>query len=251
MSALRLGLIGNPLGHSWSQRWFEEMFRREGIADATYGLFPLPTLDGLREWVLREDLAGFNVTIPYKEAVIPYLDGLSEEACAIGAVNCVRVRDGRLTGHNTDAPAFRETLLPHLKPWHTRALVLGTGGAAKAVCHVLRGLGIEVTLVSRETKNYKLKTKRLTPVVSYAEAAGLMGSHLLVVNATPVGMYPNTGATPWPYAELWTSRHLAYDLIYNPSPTLFLKQASEGGTATLGGLPLLHRQAELSWELWR
>ena len=281
MSALRLGLIGNPLGHSWSQRWFEEMFRREGIADATYGLFPLPSLDGLREWVLQESLAGFNVTIPYKEAVIPYLDGLSEEARAIGAVNCVRVRDGRLTGHNTDAPAFRETLLPHLKPWHTRALVLGTGGASKAVSHVLQGLGVEVTLVSRETKNYKLKTKRLprplthssvsvadsspnlgehpetrgeqrvAAVVSYAEAADLMDTHLLVVNATPVGMYPDTESTPWLYADRWTSRHLAYDLVYNPSPTLFLKQSSEGGAATLGGLPMLHRQAELSWELWR
>lgn len=244
MSALRLGLIGNPLGHSWSQRWFEEMFRREGIESATYGLFPLPSLDGLREWVLQEGLAGFNVTIPYKEAVIPYLDGLSEEAHAIGAVNCVCVRDGRLTGHNTDAPAFRETLLPHLQPWHTRALVLGTGGASKAVCHVLRGLGITPTLVSRTPEAH-------TGTISYAEAADLVKSHLLVVNATPVGMYPDTEATPWPYADRWTSRHLAYDLVYNPSPTLFLKQTSEGGSATLGGLPMLHRQAELSWELWR
>ena len=244
MSALRLGLIGNPLGHSWSQRWFEEMFRREGIEGACYGLFPLPSLDGLREWVLQEGLAGFNVTLPYKEAVIPYLDGLSEEARAIGAVNCVRVRDGRLTGHNTDAPAFRETLLPHLQPWHTRALVLGTGGASKAVCYVLRGLGITPTLVSRTPEAH-------TGTISYAEAADLMESHLLVVNATPVGMYPDTEATPWPYADRWTARHLAYDLVYNPSPTLFLKQSTEGGAATLGGLPMLHRQAELSWELWR
>lgn len=251
MRALRLGLIGNPLGHSWSQRWFEEMFQREGIEGATYGLFPLPSLDGLREWVLQEDLAGFNVTIPYKEAVIPYLDGLSEEAHAIGAVNCVCVRDGRLTGHNTDAPAFRETLLPRLKPWHTRALVLGTGGASKAVSHVLRGLGVEVTLVSRGRTRGYAPTKRLSRVVSYAEAAELMGSHLLVVNATPVGMYPATEATPWPYADRWTARHLAYDLVYNPAPTLFLKQASEHGAATLGGLPMLHRQAELSWDLWQ
>ncbi len=295
MSALRLGLIGNPLGHSWSQRWFEEMFRREGIEGATYGLYPLPSLDGLREWVLQEGLAGFNVTIPYKEAVIPYLDGLSEEARAIGAVNCVRVRDGRLTGHNTDAPAFRETLLPHLKPWHTRALVLGTGGASKAVSHVLRGLGVEPTLVSRGHTPQSLRDsspnlgeqleipiasdtasdcashsspklgevvrrtggvcsttpEAHTGVVSYAEAAELMDSHLLVVNATPVGMYPDTEATPWPYANRWTARHLAYDLIYNPAPTLFLKQATEHGAATLGGLPMLHRQAELSWDLWQ
>lgn len=251
MSVLRLGLIGNPLGHSWSQRWFEEMFRREGFEGATYGLYPLPSLDGLREWVLQEGLAGFNVTIPYKEAVIPYLDGLSEEARAIGAVNCVCVRDGRLTGHNTDAPAFRETLLPHLKPWHTRALVLGTGGASKAVSHVLRGLGVEPTLVSRGRTRGYAPTKRLSRVVSYAEAADLVKNHLLVVNATPVGMYPDTEATPWPYAERWTARHLAYDLIYNPAPTLFLKQATEHGAATLGGLPMLHRQAELSWDLWQ
>ena len=214
MSALRLGLIGNPLGHSWSQRWFEEMFRREGIADAFYGLFPLPTLDGLREWVLREGLAGFNVTIPYKEAVIPYLDELSEEARAIGAVNCVSVRNGLLTGHNTDAPAFRETLLPHLKPWHTRALVLGTGGAAKAVCHVLRGLGVEVTLVSRETKNYKLKTKRLTRPLTHSSVSGADSS-------------PNLGEQP----EIRFASDFADDRGIRSSPKL--GEEAQLGSATL------------------
>lgn len=243
MSVLRLGLIGHPLGHSWSQRWFIDMFRREGIADASYSLFPLPSLDGLREWVLREGLAGFNVTIPYKEAVISFLDALDPEARRIGAVNCVQVEGDRLTGHNTDAPAFRDTLLPHLKPWQTEALVLGTGGAAKAVCHVLRQLGITPVAVSRTPEKHP-------GAISYSEAANLMKSHLLVVNTTPVGMYPQTESTPWTHPELWTAKHLAYDLVYNPSPTRFLREASTQGAETLHGLAMLHRQAELSWTIW-
>lgn len=220
------------------------MFRREGIDGASYRLFPLPALVGLREWVMREGLDGFNVTIPYKEAVIPFLDELSPEARAIGAVNCVHVMDGRLTGYNTDAPAFRETLLPHLKPWHTHALVLGTGGASKAVCHVLHQLGIVPTLVSRTPEAHP-------KAVSYTEAARLTESHLLVINTTPVGMYPNVEATPWPRPDLWTERHLAYDLVYNPSPTRFLREASAQGAKAVGGLEMLHRQAELSWGKWR
>ena len=244
MIPLHLGLIGYPLGHSWSQRWFEEMFRREDIDGATYRLYPLPSLDGLREWVMREGLDGFNVTIPYKEAILPFLDALDAEARVIGAVNCVHVEGGRLTGHNTDAPAFRETITKTITKTGKKALVLGTGGASKAVYHALRQLGIAPTLVSR--------TPGAHPgAVSYTEAAALMQSHLLVVNATPVGMYPDVEATPWPRPDLWTSRHLAYDLVYNPSPTRFLREAAAHGAATLGGLAMLHRQAELSWEIWQ
>lgn len=244
---MNLGLIGTPLGHSYSQRWFERMFRRERIGDATYRLYPMASVEGIREWVSAEAMDGFNVTIPYKEEIIHYLDDMDPTARAIGAVNCVKVEQGRLTGYNTDAQAFLETLKPHLMPWHDHALILGSGGAAKAVQYALDQLGIEATMVSREPQ----KTKRLTRVVSYAEAAELMATHRLLVNATPVGMYPHADNSPWAYPEGWTPQHLCYDLVYNPLPTLLMRQAAEMGARTLGGLRMLCRQAELSWKIFR
>ncbi len=238
---MKLGLIGKTLTHSWSQWWFEQLFRRDGIADAEYRLYPMPSLDGLRDWALREGLSGFNVTIPYKEAIIPLLDRLDDEAQTIGAVNCVAVQDGQLVGYNTDSQAFRETLQLLMQPCHTHALVLGTGGASRAVGHALSQLGIAATFVSR-TPDGKPST------VGYTEAEGLMATHLLVVNATPVGMYPDKDATPWQRADLWTPRHLCYDLIYNPSPTRLLQEAADHGASTRDGLPMLFRQAELSWK---
>lgn len=238
------GLIGNPLTHSWSQRWFEAMFQRCGITDAQYRLYPLPTVAHLPQWVERQGLMGFNVTLPHKQAVIPQLHALDAEAEAIGAVNCVQVSHRRLVGHNTDAPAFRATLLPLLRPHHTAALILGTGGAARAVAHALRQLGIDHHFVSRQPALHPA-------ALSYAHAARLVGSHLLIVNATPVGMHPHTHLTPWPFAHLLTPAHLCYDLVYNPSPTLFLRQAAAAGARTLGGEPMLQCQAQLSWQIWQ
>ena len=254
-------LIGRRLGHSWSQRWFEERFAREGLTDCTYRLHETESLDGLRRWVEEERIDGFNVTIPYKQAILPLLDELSPEAEAIGAVNCVVVRDGRLTGHNTDAPAFassefgvRSTSsrgLPQSSelmdaPANSElrspnsALILGTGGAARAVGYALKGLGIKYLYVSRNPQG---------TAIGYTEAAARRQEFDMLVNATPVGMWPAVNTTPWPYSL--EGFRLVYDLIYNPSPTLLLRQAAAAGAATRDGLAMLHRQAELSWQLWR
>lgn len=238
------GLIGNPLSHSWSQRWFEAMFEREGISQAGYSLYPMPTLPDLRQWVADNHICGFNVTIPYKQAAIPYLDLLDEAASAVGAVNCVEVRGRRLIGHNTDAPAFLTTLQPLLQPHHTAALILGTGGAAHAVAYALQQLHIDYKLVSRTPGRHPHS-------ISYTDAGLLTSSHLLLINATSVGMYPNIDDTPWPYPHLLSERHLCYDLVYNPSPTRFLREAAAAGARTCGGLAMLERQAQLSWDIWR
>lgn len=240
----KYGLIGCRLSHSWSQQWFEEMFRRECITDASYQLFELDSVNDLPCWAAENRLSGFNVTIPYKEAAVNHLDDVDSAARAIGAVNCVARCGSRLIGHNTDAPAFAETLRPLLAPEHRHALVLGTGGAAKAVVYALRQLGISATMVSRQPKLHPGS-------VSYAEAVALSQSHLLIVNATPVGMYPNVHNSPWPDFSCIGAQHLCYDLIYNPSPTLFLSRAAQQGAATCGGLAMLYRQAELSWDIWQ
>ena len=240
----RYGLIGRTLSHSRSPQWFAEMFVRRRVTDAEYRLYEMDGVDNLRRWVQDNDISGFNVTIPYKEAVMACLDDVDSAARSIGAVNCVARQGDRLVGHNTDAPAFAETLAPLLQPWHREALVLGTGGAAKAVAYALHRLGIGCTMVSRHPD--------LHPgAVSYKQAIEMTDSHLLIVNATPVGMHPDVAHTPWPDCSGIGQRHLCYDLIYNPSPTLFLNQAAGRGATVCGGLAMLHRQAELSWELWK
>lgn len=239
-----LGLIGNKLGHSWSQQWFEAMFRREGICGASYSLFELPSLNDIRSWAAEKKLDGFNVTIPYKQDIIPFLDELDPTVSAIGAANCIEIRQERLIGHNTDAPAFLQTLQPILRPCHSQALVLGSGGASKAVSFALHKLGISHIVVSRHPENGN-------NTIGYDQAANLANSHLLIINTTPVGMWPNTEATPWPHPHLLTPQHLCYDLIYNPKETRFLIEARQQGAATQNGLAMLHRQAELSWEHWK
>ncbi len=236
----KLGLIGKTLGHSWSKRWFEAMFAREGIDNFQYELYELPSLDGFRNWVFEQGLIGFNVTIPYKEAVIPHLDALDEAAAAIGAVNCVTREAGRLVGHNTDAPAFSETLQPLLQPWHTSALILGTGGAAKAVAHALRELHIDSLMVSRTPEKHP-------GAISYLEACEAAAERFLIINATPAGMASNEALTPWPYTYRLGMKHLCYDLIYNPEETRFMTEAELCGAQVCNGLLMLERQAELSW----
>ena len=248
------GLIGGSLSHSWSARHFVEKFAREGLLDCRYDLYPsgemVATPDALRAWLARlvgeRRLMGFNVTIPFKEWVLPCLDELDDVARAVGAVNCVRVRwDGErpvLRGFNTDAPAFLASLRPLLMPWHGQALVLGTGGAAKAVAHALRQAGIGSTLVSRRPKGEE---------IGYDEAARRARHIFLLVNCTPVGTAPRCGDTPWHAMGALTPRHLCYDLVYNPPRTRFLAEAARCGAATKGGLEMLRRQADLSWEIWQ
>ena len=240
----RYGLIGYPLGHSFSQRYFTEKFEREGISDCTYSNFSLGQIGELPAVLGDAALYGLNVTIPYKEQVISFLDALSPVVEEIGACNCIRVADGMLTGHNTDVVGFEQSLVPQLGAHHRQALVLGTGGASKAVEYVLRKLGIAYRLVSRRPR---LDTGDL----GYEDVdAGLLGLSTLVINTTPVGMYPHADeCPPLPYEAL-TPGHYLYDLIYNPERTLFLRNGEQRGAVVKNGQEMLVLQAEESWRIW-
>lgn len=238
----KYGLIGKQLSHSWSARYFAEKFEREHITDCEYALYPLDSLSGLRQWVSETKISGFNVTIPYKIEVMQHLDELSPEAAAIGAVNCVDVHSERQIGHNTDCLAFADTLLPLLRAWHTHALILGTGGAAKAVAEALRRLGIECTFVSRTPSGIN--------TIGYEQAVALAPHCTIIVNATPVGTATLAQGSPWHDFSVITERHLCYDLTYNPIQTPFLQMCEKQGATVCNGLAMLHRQAELSWEIW-
>ena len=241
------GLLGQSLAHSYSQSYFEQKFQAEGIADAAYQLYERPNCEGLRQWVDEQQIHGLNVTIPYKEQVVAQLDRLTPQAQAVGAVNAIcRLADGTLIGHNTDAPAFAQTLQPLLRPDIKKALVLGTGGAAKAVRCALKGLGIEVVMVSRNPQE-----SQFADAIGYIEAVEQARNIFLIVNATPVGMYPHEEATPWHDVHTLSPNHICYDLIYNPDETLFLIQSQLAGAQTLNGLPMLHLQAELSWQFFQ
>lgn len=244
------GLIGHPLGHSFSQTYFNEKFASEGI-DAEYVNFDLPDIEAL--WGILADtpgLSGLNVTIPYKQRVMDFLDRLDPVAREVGAVNVVKItrRPGSsdiLTGYNTDVVGFGDSLRPLLErqPWHRRALVLGTGGASRAVCHSLRSLGVEPQLVSRTPGEGRITYADLTPEV--------MEAHTVVVNTTPLGMYPHTDDCPALPYSLLTPRHLCYDLLYNPDVTLFMRRAAAQGATVKNGLEMLLLQAFASYEIWQ
>ena len=238
------GLIGKTLKHSFSQKYFEEKFQREQITDASYSLFELTDIKQLTEFIRQHpQLVGFNVTIPYKQQIIPYLDELSEEAAAVNAVNTVvieRVGGQILTkGHNTDIIGFRESLREVDLP--KQALVLGTGGAAAAVTYVLENLGCRCTAISRDPQ-------RGLPYS--ALNADIIRQHKFIVNCTPLGTYPNINEKPdIPYEGL-SGEHFLYDLVYNPSETAFLKEGILRGAKVQNGLQMLHAQAEASWRIW-
>lgn len=240
------GLIGYPLGHSFSRGFFTDKFASEGI-DAEYDNFELPDIKDIENVWPVEGLAGLNVTIPYKQQIIPFLDGLSDEAAAIGAVNVIHIgrdADGniRRTGHNSDVVGFIDSIRPLLLPSMRRALVLGTGGASKAVCYGLRSLGVEPVLVSRSGSKGSLTYADLSPDV--------MASHTVIVNATPVGMYPHVDDCPDIPYNLLTPAHLCYDLVYNPAETAFLRRAASQGAIVKNGLDMLHGQAIAAWRIW-
>jgi shikimate dehydrogenase len=236
------GLIGYPLSHSFSRGFFAEKFQREGVTGCVYENFPLASIQELPALLERTDLYGINVTIPYKEAVLPFLDELSPAAEQIKAVNCIRFHAGKRTGFNTDVIGFKRSLLPLIKPHHTHALILGTGGAAKAVMFVLEELNIPFTVVSRSAQ---------PGTVAYeAVDATAIEMHSIIINTSPVGMYPQTDAAPaLPYDAI-TRHHLLYDLIYNPAETLFLQKGAAKGAVTKNGHEMLVLQAEASWEIW-
>lgn len=237
------GLIGFPLGHSFSRGYFNEKFLREGI-DARYENYPLSSAILVRSLVNENPaLAGLNVTIPYKEAVIPFLDETDPEASRIGAVNTIAITpERRLIGYNTDVIGFRESLVPLLRRHHTHALILGGGGASKAVQSVLEQLGIEYRVISRRPKDMHM--------IGYSELPQFLSTFRLIINTTPVGMYPATDTYPdLPY-DLIGPEHLVYDLVYNPETTLFMRKCGERGATVKNGLEMLYLQAEAAWKIW-
>ena len=242
----KYGLLGYPLGHSFSPGYFNEKFQNEGI-DATYEKFELPAITDMQAVIdYTPDLGGFNVTLPYKEKIMSFLDNIAPEARAIGAVNVVKVKhDGNRThlyGYNSDVIGFTRSIQPLLLPAHKKALILGTGGASKAINYGLKQLGLETLLVSRSEKDNTIMYSQITPE--------LLQEYLVVVNCTPSGMFPHFDECPDIPYEALTPRHLLYDLIYNPDETIFLKKGKEQGATTKNGLEMLLLQAEAGWEIW-
>lgn len=240
----RFGLIGKRLGHSFSAKYFAEKFDREGLQECDYSLYELPEIECVKEFMLTPDWVGFNVTIPYKQQIIPYLDDLDAQAREVGAVNCVKIeRDGRRVGYNTDVDGIRLSLDKLLGEEKVgSALVLGTGGAAQAVQYVLREIGVNYKVVSREKGKADLTYDDLDQEV--------MSAHRLIINASPVGMYPACDNAPnIPYAML-SGSHFLFDLVYNPLTTRFMELGAEQGAATLSGIDMLYAQAESAWKIW-
>ncbi len=240
------GLIGYPLGHSFSKKYFTQKFKQEQIPNSQYDLFPLKNISLFRELLLAHpNLKGLNVTIPYKQLVIPFLDDLNVEAKEVNAVNTIKfLPNGTTCGYNTDIYGFEKSLHPLLQKHHNHALILGTGGAAKAVAYILKKLGINYKMVSRNPSTN-------TQQISYnAIDAATMQQHLLIINTTPLGMHPHEESCPnIPYA-LTTKHHLFYDLVYNPECTAFLAKGKTKQANTKNGLEMLYLQAERAWEIW-
>lgn len=242
----KYGLIGYPLGHSFSKSYFNEKFENEGI-NAEYINFEIPTLDSLPEILASNpELKGLNVTIPYKEKVISYLDSISPEARAIGAVNVIRVdhkgNDTYLKGFNSDVIGFTKSIEPLLERFHKKTLILGTGGASKAVNFGLKSLGLETVFVSRFERPGTIQYSQITP--------DIIQEYNVIVNCTPCGMYPHIDECPQLPYEAMTSKNILYDLLYNPDETLFMKKGAQHGATVKNGLEMLLLQAFASWEFW-
>ena len=230
---MKFALIGHPVEHSFSAQYLNSRFKNEGI-DAHYELIDLPHIAEFPTLIQSNKYNGFNVTIPHKRAIIPYLDSLSPEATAIEAVNVIQITNNKLIGHNTDIIGFHETLTPLLKPYHTHAVILGTGGASQAVQYVLHQLNIPFRLITHKELDANTITQ-LAPII---------------INTTPLGMHPNNNTKPnIDYSQI-TPNHLIYDLVYNPTETQFLKLAKQQGATTQNGLAMLHRQADAALKIW-
>lgn len=241
----RFGLLGKNISYSFSKGYFTAKFEKDAAINYSYENFDLNEISEFEDLIKNnhEELAGINVTIPYKEAVMPFLDKLSKKAKLIGAVNTIKfTKKGKLKGYNTDYYGFKKAIKPLLKSHHKRALILGTGGASKGVCFALDELGITYTFVSR------IKNEN---TISYEDLdKDTFESHTIVINATPVGTSPDIAAFPLIPYEFFTAQHIAFDLIYNPPITQFLSKASAKGAQTKNGYDMLVYQAEKSWEIW-
>jgi shikimate dehydrogenase len=242
------GLIGFPLSHSFSKKYFTEKFEREGIPDCRYESYPLENIGLLMPLIANNtDLLGLNVTIPYKENVMSLLDEIDAEAAKIAAVNTIRISRhiGKiwLKGFNTDVFGFRESISPFIPARaYKTAFILGTGGSSKAVAYVLNNMGMDVKFVSRNPKH--------EDHVSYGDLPKLISPPSVIVNASPAGMFPRTDNCPDIPYELLTPNHILFDLVYNPPETLFLLKGKARGATIINGLQMLHLQAERSWEIW-
>lgn len=241
----RYGLIGYPLTHSFSKNYFTEKFKSAGMADHKYELFPIRSISELPA-ILEQypDLLGLNVTIPYKQLVLPFLNSRQHIPAPLNACNCIKITNGSLSGYNTDTMGFEQCIMPRLLPFHRKALILGNGGAAEAVKYVFSKNGIAYKLVSRVLREGSdLTYEQLTPTV--------MEEYLVIVNTTPLGMYPDVDACPAiPYDTLG-SRHYLFDLTYNPAKTLFLAKGEERGATIQNGAQMLVIQADESWNIWQ
>lgn len=245
---MKLGLIGKTLKHSFSKQYFNEKFEQKKLKGYSYRNFELDSIETLRTLIEKEKLDGFNVTIPYKESILPHLDEVEITANEIGAVNTVKVEwsgdNYKLIGYNTDVFGFHQLIKPFFKSRHERILILGTGGASKAVAYMLqKQYGVTVMYASRKpTRGNILNWKDVNDNVIHF--------HKMIVNTTPLGTYPNINETPNIPLSKVTNEHLFVDLVYNPEETIFLKNGKENGAVILNGLTMLHQQAEQAWELW-
>ncbi len=241
----KFGLIGFPLPHSLSPAYFSKKFDIEGHADCSYKAFPIKSIEELTSLLAdNPELEGLNVTIPYKKEVLPFLHESTDAVKQTGACNCIRIQNKILTGYNTDVIGFEKSLLPNLTNAHSKALILGTGGAAAAVEFVLKKLQIDFLFVSRNSQPGKSN-------LTYKEVSGkILNEYKLIINTTPLGMYPNIEECTDILYEYLTKDHYLYDLVYNPEQTLFLKKGSEKGAITKNGSDMLIIQAEESWEIW-
>ncbi|MBT6744988.1 MAG: shikimate dehydrogenase [Flavobacteriales bacterium] len=236
------GLIGQTLSHSFSKKYFKHKFSIDGISNCDYNLYELETIKDFSKLIQRQNFSGLNVTMPYKEHVIPFLDELTPEAKSIGAVNCIEFANNKLIGHNTDAYGFRKSLCPLLKNTNNNALILGSGGASKAVKFVLNNLNINSRFVSRKPTTKSLGYKNLS--------SATIASHKLIINTTPLGTYPNINSLPSIPYEGITKEHILFDLVYNPDETAFLTKGKMMGCIIKNGREMLELQAEKSWAIW-
>ncbi|MBO5974142.1 MAG: shikimate dehydrogenase [Paludibacteraceae bacterium] len=239
----KFGLIGHPLGHSFSQNFFTEKFKKEGI-DAVYNLYDLEDINLFTELISKEAISGLNVTIPYKETIIPFLDKIDKTAEEVGAVNVIKIdkSNKQLIGYNSDCIGFEKSLMPLLKPYHTKALILGTGGASKAVNFVLNKHHIETKFVSRNTCNNYLTYESLNKEI--------IEQHSIIINTTPLGMFPKVDTFPEIPYNFLTPIHILYDLVYNPTESIFLKFGTQHGCTIKNGYEMLVEQALEAWRIW-
>jgi shikimate dehydrogenase len=244
MSRKQFGLVGKNISYSFSKNYFTERFQKDNTLDCTYENFDIQDIADFPIIIGNNpNLVGLNVTIPYKQVVVPFLDELSETAAKIGAVNVIKItKERKLIGHNSDCYGFKKALEPLLQPHHKKALILGTGGASKAVAFALEELGISYTFVSRKASEKQISYDQID--------ASTFENYYIIINSTPLGTSPNTEAFPEIPYDYFTPKHIAFDLIYNPAETQFLKKAKANGAVIKNGLEMLVNQAEKAWEIW-